>query len=169
MGRSTVWTSRIRRASSEWERELFVDGMTPEEVRGALYDVTRTIDHLRISLAAVGQVADTWTEDRGRHQESVKVARQRLTAVVEKLTPIAQDLQAAFYAFEDVVRVVPAEPEPAPAAAYQPPVAHGMPGQAPPAGSARPAAGPPGPVPSPPNSEPPRSPVPAPRDTRAAS
>lgn len=167
MGRSTVWTSRIRRASSEWERELFVDGMTPEEVRGALYDVTRTIDHLRISLAAVGQVADTWTEDRGRHQESVKVARQRLAAAVEKLTPIAQDLQAAFYAFEDVVRVAPAEPEPAPATAYQPPVAHGMPPQAPPTGSVRPPSGPPGAVP-PPNSEP-RSPVPAPRDTRAAS
>lgn len=106
MGRSTVWTSRVRRASSEWERELFVEGMSPQEVRGALYDVTRTVDHLRISLAAVCQVADSWSEDRGRHSDSVRQARQRLSAAVEKLKPIAQDLQAAFYAFEDVARDV---------------------------------------------------------------
>ncbi|MGH3645951.1 MAG: hypothetical protein ACRDTM_02055 [Micromonosporaceae bacterium] len=124
MGRSTVWTSRIRRASSEWERELFIDGMSPEEVRGALYDVTRTIDHLRISLAAVGQVADSWAEDRGRHQENVKIARQRLTAAVEKLKPIAQDLQAAFYAFDDVAHDAPEAHRTEPAAATAP----GMPG-----------------------------------------
>ncbi len=102
MGRSTVWTSRVRRASSEWERELFVDGITADEVRGALYDVTRTIDHLRISLAAVSQVAESWVGEGSRHRENVHVARQRLTAAVEKLKPIAQELQAAFYAFEDV-------------------------------------------------------------------
>jgi hypothetical protein len=104
MGRSTIWTSRVRRASSEWERELFVDGMSPEEVRGALYDVTRTIDHLRISLAAVCQVTDAWASDHGSHKESLKVARQRMSDAVEKLKPIAQDLQAAFYAFEEVTQ-----------------------------------------------------------------
>lgn len=102
MGRSTVWTSRVRRASSEWERELFVEGMSPDEVRGALYDVTRTIDHLRISLAAVCQAADSWTSERARHAESVNDARERISDAVEKLKPIAQDLQAAFYAMEDV-------------------------------------------------------------------
>jgi hypothetical protein len=104
MGRSTVWTSRVRRASSEWERELFVEGMSPDEVRGALYDVTRTIDHLRISLAAVCQAADSWTLDRGRHKESLRDARQRISDAVEKLKPIAQDLQAAFYALEEVAQ-----------------------------------------------------------------
>lgn len=104
MGRSTVWTSRVRRASSEWERELFVEGMSPDEVRGALYDVTRTIDHLRISLAAVCQVADSWTSERARHADSLNDARQRISDAVEKLKPIAQDLQAAFYAMEDVVQ-----------------------------------------------------------------
>ncbi|MGH3657827.1 MAG: hypothetical protein ACRDUA_14320 [Micromonosporaceae bacterium] len=110
MGRSTVWTSRVRRASSEWERELFVEGMSPQEVRGALYDVTRTVDHLRISLAAVCQVADSWSEDRAKHAENVKLARQRLSAAVEKLKPIAQDLQAAFYAFEEVAKETPGQP-----------------------------------------------------------
>jgi hypothetical protein len=104
MGHSTVWTSRVRRASSEWERELFVEGMSPEEVRGALYDVTRTIDHLRISLAAVCQVTDSWAADHGKHKESLKVARQRISDAVEKLKPIAQDLQAAFYAFEEAAQ-----------------------------------------------------------------
>lgn len=105
MGRSTVWTSRVRRASSEWERELFVDGMSPEEVRGALYDVTRTIDHLRISLAAVCQVADSWADQHGQqHHDKVQAARQRISAAVERLKPIAQELQAAFYAFEDVAK-----------------------------------------------------------------
>jgi hypothetical protein len=104
MGRSTVWTSRVRRASSEWERELFVEGMSPEEVRGALYDVTRTVDHLRISLAAVCQVADSWAGRHSTPEENVKLARQRLSAAVEKLKPIAQDLQAAFYAFEDAAQ-----------------------------------------------------------------
>src|SRR6266508_1773741 len=43
----------------------------------------------------------------GRHstpEENVKLARQRLSAAVEKLKPIAQDLQAAFYAFEDAAK-----------------------------------------------------------------
>lgn len=110
MGRSTVWTSRVRRASSEWERELFVEGMSPEEVRGALYDVTRTIDHLRISLAAVCQVADSWAGDQGRHRENLQMARQRLSATVERLKPIAQDLQAAFYAFEEVAKDAAGQP-----------------------------------------------------------
>jgi len=112
MGRSTVWTSRVRRASSEWERELFVDGMSMEEVRGALYDVTRTIDHLRISLAAVCQVTDSWASEQGSHRESLRAARQRISDAVEKLKPIAQDLQAAFYAFEETTRnpQSPAEP-----------------------------------------------------------
>jgi hypothetical protein len=103
MGRSTVWTSRVRRASGEWERELFVEGMSPEEVRGVLYDVTRTVDHLRISLAAVCQVTDSWS-GHGASEENVKLGRERLSAAVEKLKPIAQDLQAAFYAFEDVAK-----------------------------------------------------------------
>ena len=120
MGRSTVWTSRVRRASSEWERELFVEGMSRDEVRGALYDVTRTIDHLRISLAAVCQVADSWGHDE-RHRETVALARQRLTAAVEKLKPIAQDLQAAFYAFEDVAKDAAAHPHPQ---AVRPPQGH---------------------------------------------
>ncbi len=99
MGRSTVWTSRLRRAAGEWERELFVDGMPMTEVRGVLYDLTRTIDHLRISLAAVVQHAESWGESGGRH-DGLWTARQRLQAAVEKLKPIAEDLQAAFYQFE---------------------------------------------------------------------
>ncbi|MGH3738857.1 MAG: hypothetical protein ACRDT6_25150 [Micromonosporaceae bacterium] len=190
MGRSTVWTSRIRRASSEWERELFIDGMSPEEVRGALYDVTRTIDHLRISLAAVGQVADSWTEGGGRHQESVKTARQRLSAAVEKLQPIAQDLQAAFYAFEDVARDMAKSGDGARAAA--PPAAAPLPPRVPGqsvGGAGQPASVPPGPPvgpgqPLPPpgmplqgpplpvdghSGMPPRSPLPASHDTRTVS
>jgi hypothetical protein len=86
--------------------------MSMEEVRGALYDVTRTIDHLRISLAAVCQVTDSWASEQGSHRESLRAARQRISDAVEKLKPIAQDLQAAFYAFEETTRnpQSPAEP-----------------------------------------------------------
>ncbi|MGH3713421.1 MAG: hypothetical protein ACRDT4_08190 [Micromonosporaceae bacterium] len=166
MGRSTVWTARIRRASSEWERELFVDGMSPEEVRGALYDVTRTIDHLRISLAAVSQVADSWSEERGKHQENVKLARQRLADAVEKLKPIAQDLQAAFYAFEDVAEETYSEPI---APSTPPPGAYSAPGAPPPGMPAGAPGGGPEPPRGPGGPGGPGTPLPMPRDSRAAS